>query len=437
MFLDRVEMEVTGGRGGDGSRSFRREKYVPQGGPDGGDGGRGGHVILRAEEHLATFHPYRYHHHFRAETGGNGEGGNRRGKRGEDLILPVPVGTVVLNKATGDALADLAHPGDTYVAAKGGPGGRGNARFKSATERTPRFAEKGAPGEVASLRLELKLLADVGLVGLPNAGKSSLLAAMSHARPKVADYAFTTLEPEVGVVESDEESCVVADLPGLIEGAHEGRGLGFAFLRHVERCRLLLHVVDVGSKEGQQALQDIASIEREVGLYRADILERPMLYFLNKVDLTQGGERAAEVARDLAALHPGRGVYSGSAATGMGVAELISAMLATVARAPAPPPVEVVVRHEPGPAAFEIVAEDGAYRVLGKAVERHAAMADIANPEAARRFAGYLRRIGVERALREHGAADGDTILIGPVELELEPDQGTEDEAGKGSEDPE
>lgn len=437
MFLDRVEIEVAGGRGGDGSRSFRHEKYIPQGGPDGGDGGRGGHVILRADEHLATFQPYRYHHHFRAETGGGGEGGNRRGKRGEDMVLAVPVGTVVLDKATGDTLADLAHPGDTFVAAKGGPGGRGNASFKSATERSPRFAENGAPGEGASLRLELKLLADVGLVGLPNAGKSSLLAAMSRARPKVGDYAFTTLEPEVGVVESQGATCVVADLPGLIEGAHEGKGLGFQFLRHVERCRLLLHVVDVGTKAVDEALSDIAAIEREVGLYREDVLRRPMLYFLNKVDLTEGRSHAAEVARALHEAHPERDVFLGSAATGQGVGELVAAMLVAVQEAPPPPPVEVTVRGGLGADAFEIVKEDRAFRVLGKAVERHAAMADIENPEAARRFARYLRRLGVERALRERGAMNGDTILIGPVELELEPDAGAEEEAGIGSERPE
>lgn len=437
MFLDRVEIEVAGGRGGDGSRSFRHEKYIPQGGPDGGDGGRGGHVILRADEHLTTFQPYRYHHHFRAETGGGGEGGNRRGKRGEDLVLAVPVGTVVLDKATGDTLADLAHPGDTFVAAKGGPGGRGNASFKSAIERSPRFAERGAPGEGASLRLELKLLADVGLVGLPNAGKSSLLAAMSHARPKVGDYAFTTLEPEVGVVESEGESCVVADLPGLIEGAHEGKGLGFQFLRHVERCRLLLHVVDVGTKAVDEALSDIASIEREVGLYREDVLRRPMLYFLNKVDLTDGKSHAAEVARALQETHPERAAFPGSAATGEGVSELVEAMLTAVQEAPPPPPVEVTVRGGLGTDAFEIVKEDRAFRVLGKAVERHAAMADIENPEAARRFARYLRRLGVERALRDHGAVNGDTILIGPVELELEPDADAQEEAGIGSERPE
>lgn len=425
LFLDRVELFLRSGDGGAGAKSFRHEKYVAQGGPDGGDGGRGGHVILRVAEGLTTLSAYRFKHHFRAETGGGGEGGNRHGRDGADVVLDVPPGTVVIDKATERTLFDLTHPGETAIVAKGGRGGRGNARFKSPVERRPRFAERGEPGVEIAVRLELKLLADVGLVGLPNAGKSSLLAAMSRAHPKIGDYPFTTLSPELGVVEAEDVSFVVADLPGLIEGAHEGRGLGHEFLRHVERCRLFVHVVDVGTKSADEALEGIRSIEEEMAAYRPDLIERARLFFLNKTDLPDGAECAGRVRKALG-LADGD-IVTGSAATGDGVRPIILRLIERLAQLPPPAPQVVEGPLLKDASAFEVHREAKGFRVEGVTVCRRVAMTDLGNPEAVRRLGRYLKRKGVEEALWLEGARDGDAVTFGDVTLELRRDE--EDEA--------
>ncbi len=320
MFVDEAVITVAAGDGGDGCVSFRREKYVPRGGPDGGDGGHGGSVILTADPGMNTLLAYRYQPHLRAARGRHGEGALRAGRSGEDIVTPVPIGTVVYERDGATPLADLSEPGQTFVAARGGRGGRGNARFAGPTNRAPRRREEGRPGEVRTLRLELKLLADVGLVGLPNAGKSTLISRVSAARPKVAAYPFTTLVPHLGVVEAGADSFIVADLPGLIEGAHGGVGLGDRFLRHVERCRLLLHLVDPTAL-GRDPVADIHLIERELEAYHPDLLRKPRVLVLTKADIVQDHgpvERAqAHAARR------GFRCFRVSSVTGQGLDELV------------------------------------------------------------------------------------------------------------------
>lgn len=320
MFVDEVRVYVEAGSGGNGCIAFRREKYVPKGGPSGGDGGRGGDIRLRAEAGLSTLHDYRYRRHLRAGRGGHGSGDNRHGADGEALILPVPVGTVVRDAVSGKVLGDLAQPGQELVVAKGGRGGRGNASFAGPTRRTPRFAEAGQPGEARWVVLELKLLADAGLVGMPNAGKSSLLASLSAARPKVADYPFTTLEPCLGVVEvPGGGSFVLADIPGLIEGAHEGKGLGDRFLRHIERTRVIVHVLDLGAPPERDLYEDYRTIERELEAYRPELARRPRVVVANKVDLPGAEERW----RGVQVRMPGAEVIPVSALTRQGLPEMV------------------------------------------------------------------------------------------------------------------
>ncbi|MBX6423756.1 GTPase ObgE [Thermosulfurimonas sp. F29] len=321
-FVDRVKIHVKAGDGGHGCVSFRREKYVPRGGPDGGDGGDGGDVILVADSQLHTLYDFYHRVHFRAENGRPGMGKKMTGRDGEDLILRVPVGTVVRDAETGEILGDLVQPGQRLVVARGGKGGRGNARFATPTNQAPRYAEPGKPGEERWLVLELKLIADVGLVGLPNAGKSTLLSRISAARPKIADYPFTTLQPNLGVVSlSDERTFVVADLPGLIEGAHQGVGLGLEFLRHVERTRVLLQLVDAASPD---PLHDFEVVEREMAHYQPELLRKPRAVALNKIDLIPERAVLNPVREKIEARgHP---VYLISAATGEGIRELLEGL---------------------------------------------------------------------------------------------------------------
>ena len=293
MFIDEAKIWVKAGDGGNGCVAFRREKYVPRGGPSGGDGGDGGDVALESTEHLNTLLPFRYNREFRAERGRHGEGSNCHGREGEDTVIRVPVGTILYDEESGERLFDFAAPGQRFLIARGGRGGRGNARFATSTNRAPRRADPGQPGEERRLRLELKLLADVGLVGFPNAGKSTLISRLSAAHPKIADYPFTTLEPCLGVVAAgDEESFVLADIPGLIEGAHAGHGLGTRFLRHIERTRLLVHLVDV-SETGRDPAQDFRVIRNELGSYSAALLEKPVVVVANKLDQRGAAARAA------------------------------------------------------------------------------------------------------------------------------------------------
>jgi len=331
MFIDRARVHVTAGSGGNGCVAFRREKFVPKGGPSGGDGGRGGDVALEADPDLNTLLSFRYKREFRAGRGAHGEGAGRAGRSGRDVVIAVPVGTTVVDDATGEAVADLVRPREHVVVARGGRGGRGNAHFATPTHRAPREAEPGRPGEDRWLRLELRLLADVGLVGLPNAGKSSLLARISAARPKIADYPFTTTEPVLGVVPlPDAPGIVVADIPGLIEGAHRGAGLGHEFLRHIERTRVLVHLVDLSAPD---PLGAVATIERELELHAPVLAERPVVLAGNKIDLPEARSRtetfiAAQTAR-------GRTALAISAATGEGVPALLRAVV-TLLRATAP-----------------------------------------------------------------------------------------------------
>jgi GTP-binding protein len=325
MFIDRAKIHVQGGNGGNGVTAFRREKFVPRGGPSGGDGGRGGDVILVADASLNTLLHLRYNPRHIAPRGLHGEGSNRSGHTGEDLVVTVPVGTQIFDSETNDLLTDLAHDGDRWIAAKGGRGGFGNAHFATSTNRAPRYHQEGGKGEERDLQLELKLLADVGLVGFPNAGKSTLISTVSAAKPKIADYPFTTLEPNLGVVDlGDFRTFVIADIPGLIEGAHTGAGLGDRFLRHVERTKLLLHLVDVSSISGRETVSDYATVNHELASYNPELAERPQFVVATKVDALDEPERLeslrAQVEKD------GKPFFVISSATREGVRELVNAI---------------------------------------------------------------------------------------------------------------
>ena len=426
MFVDEVTIEVAGGQGGDGVTSFHREKYRPRGGPDGGDGGRGGDVVLLADPSVGTLVEYHFHPHQRAGRGRHGQGSNRKGADGEDRVLRVPVGTVVRD-ADGRLLADLARPGMRFVAARGGRGGRGNAAL-SAGRRLARFHEKGEPGQQRRLTLELRLLADAGLVGFPNAGKSSIVRRASAARPKVADYPFTTLEPVLGVVRAGEHDYVMADVPGLVPGAAQGRGLGHRFLRHVARSAVLVHVIDLaaGEVDPERAPErDLAALEAELAAFDPELAARPALVAANKVDLPEGRARLAEA--EAAAGRRGLACYPVSAATGEGVPALLVAIGAAVAqvrqaRLAEPEAGSVVVEPE---RPIEVVREGaGRYRVLGDRPERWVAMTDLGNEEAVAALQRRFRRAGVEDLLAAAGAVPGDEVLVGEVAFEYAPTAG-------------
>jgi GTP-binding protein len=420
MFLDRVRIWLQAGNGGDGAATFRREAHVPRGGPDGGDGGRGGSILLRVDPGQTTLRDFRYRHHFRARPGGRGERARRHGRAGEDLVLDLPPGTAVYDDATGALLADLLATGQSVVAARGGRGGRGNTHFATPTHQAPRHAERGEPGEERWVRLELRLIADVGLVGLPNAGKSTLLAALTAARPKIADYPFTTLEPNLGVLELDDgRRPTVADVPGLIEGASEGAGLGHAFLRHVERTRVLVQVVDGAARDPEW---DYRVIRDELAAHDPALLERPILVAFNKIDLPPAA--AAWPRFRASRAQAGVPTVAVAAATGLAIEELVAALArllpdaATLAAPPEPAGV-IVHRIEPGDQPVSISREpDGAYRVHGGRIERLAKRFDFSIDESVGRFQRELERLGVEAELRRSGVKDGDLVRIGDHELE-------------------
>jgi len=415
-FIDEAEITVAAGDGGDGIVAWRREKYVPKGGPAGGDGGHGGSIYLEATPELSTLVEFRYRRKFAAEDGKPGGTSNKSGRSGDDLIVAVPVGTLVFrvrDDGAQDFVADLNASGARVLAAKGGRGGLGNQHFATSVRQAPRFAEHGEPGERFALRLELRLLADCGIVGMPNAGKSTLLSVVSAARPKIADYPFTTLEPQLGVVRvADEESFVMVDVPGLVHGAHEGVGLGDQFLKHIERTRALVHLLD-GAKSLDEILAEKATIESELEAWNPKLLEKPRLLVLNKLDLPDA--RAA--LPELRERFPGvRGI---SAATGEGVRDLIHAVARTIESAPLPQAVPPPVRIElSAPDAFVIERrDDGTFVILGERVERLAAMTNFDSDEALARFERALERMGVEKRLSEMGAVEGDTVRIGPYEF--------------------
>ncbi len=422
MFVDKARIYVKGGDGGRGAVAFRREKYVPFGGPSGGDGGDGGDVILKVDEGLRTLVDFKYQRHFRAGRGQHGGGKNKHGARGEDLVIKVPPGTLVRDADTGEVLADLVEPGQECLVARGGRGGRGNARFASARRKAPRFAEKGEPGEERHLSLELKVLADVGLVGFPNAGKSTLISRISAAKPKIADYPFTTLTPNLGVVtRGPGRSFTVADIPGLIEGAHLGSGLGHEFLRHIERTRLLVHVLDLSDMTGRDPVEDFHKINRELELYSPALARREQIVCANKLDLPEARDKLARLTREL----EGRRVVGISAVTGEGVERLLDLIEERLKVLEERVEIEDVGRSVEKVYSLKdlrpwfIEEEDGRWVVRGKVVERLAAMTDFENEEAVRYFHHRLRRMGVERALREAGVSDGDTVSIGDIEFEF------------------
>ena len=416
-FVDECGLNVCGGDGGAGSVSFRREAHVPMGGPDGGDGGHGGSVWLVADHNVASLIAFRDHPHRRAESGTHGMGKKRHGKRGEDLEVHVPEGTVARDNDSGAVLADLVHHGDRWLAARGGQGGRGNARFLSNRRRAPSFAEQGEHGEERWLRLELKLMADVALVGFPNVGKSTLISRISAAKPKIADYPFTTLEPNLGVVRLDDATeYVVADIPGLIEGASEGKGLGHQFLRHIERARVLVLLLDLAAVDGHTPADQERILLNELEQYRPELVERPRLAV---------GSRA-----DLEGLVPGTSDTSGfdglrvSAVTGEGLPQLTGRLADLVRAARAAEEVtEGFVVHRPLGEGVRIErADDGAFVVIGRQAERAVALSDLTNPEALDYAQHRLRSLGVDRALARAGARAGDRVRIGRVELDYEED---------------
>jgi GTPase len=419
VFRDQIKIFVRSGSGGAGSRHFRREKFVPRGGPDGGDGGRGGSVYAVADAGLNTLYRYVHQRHFRAEPGGNGSERNRHGAAGRDLLIPVPVGTVVHDES-GVLLGDLAVLGRRLMVARGGRGGLGNTHFATATYQAPRVAEKGEPGEERTLILELKLIADVGIIGLPNGGKSTLLSVISAARPKIADYPFTTLSPNLGVAVSDDYSFVVADIPGLIEGAHEGLGLGHDFLRHVERTSVLIHVVDGADGDVATVLEHIAVIDRELALYRADLADRPQVIAVNKQDLPESQDNWAGIAAALTAR--GLTAFPISAATGHGIEALLRAVRRLLEEARArqavatPVPETLVIPPEIQELRIEVL-KGGGFRVHNRRAERAVAMTEMDNEEGLDRLQDLLRLFGVSKALEQAGVTDGDVVFIGDQEL--------------------
>ncbi|MCR5347769.1 MAG: GTPase ObgE [Fretibacterium sp.] len=431
-FVDLAKVMVKAGRGGNGALSFRREKFIPKGGPDGADGGQGGSVILEAVGGVVTLADFEYNRRFQAGHAGHGAGAMRTGANGEDLTVPVPCGTLVCDEE-GHILADLVEPGQKFVAARGGRGGRGNAHFATSTRRTPRFAEKGDPGEERTLTLELKLIADVGLVGFPNAGKSSILAAVSGAKPRIAGYPFTTLSPNLGVLAVDDQQIVVADVPGLIEGAHEDKGLGLQFLRHVERTRALLHVVDLSEPD---VLGNLEVVRQEFRAYGADLDSRPCLVVGNKTDLPGTEENARLLKEEMA--RRGTPCLLVSALTGEGIPELIREVVALVRAAPRPAGT-VTLADAPSPAVQELPRRrgrggtpdpveiirlpDGRFRVEHRNLETAVGRINFEQEDAMLKFSRLLKRLSVEEALEAAGAREGDWVLIGDEEFEFQPDR--------------
>ncbi|MEV5602068.1 GTPase ObgE [Streptomyces sp. NPDC052299] len=415
-FVDRVELHVAAGNGGHGCASVHREKFKPLGGPDGGNGGRGGDVTLVVDQSVTTLLDYHHHPHRKATNGQPGGGDHRTGKEGQDLVLPVPDGTVVLDRQ-GNVLADLVGQGTAFVAGQGGRGGLGNAALASARRKAPGFALLGEPGESRDIVLELKTVADVALVGYPSAGKSSLISVLSAAKPKIADYPFTTLVPNLGVVTAGETVYTIADVPGLIPGASQGKGLGLEFLRHVERCSVLVHVLDTATLESDRdPVSDLDMIEEELKLY-GGLEDRPRIVVLNKIDIPDGQDLADMIRPDLEAR--GYRVFEASAVARTGLKELSFALAGIIAEARASKPVEEATRIVIRPKAVDdagftvTLEEDGIYRVRGEKPERWVRQTDFNNDEAVGYLADRLARLGVEDQLRKAGARAGDGVAIG------------------------
>lgn len=421
MFIDRARIHIKAGDGGNGKVSFHREKYIAAGGPDGGDGGKGGDVVLIVDEGLRTLIDFKYKKKYAAEAGENGGAANCSGKGGKELVIKVPPGTLVRDEATGRILADMTKAGQRTVIAKGGKGGKGNQHFATSTRQVPSFAQAGNAGEEFRVGLELKLIADVGLVGFPNAGKSTILSMVTKADPKIADYPFTTLEPNLGVVSLDEgNSFVLADIPGLIEGAHEGVGLGYEFLRHVERTRLLIHVVDVAAVDGRDPVSDFETINEELRQYNPKLAERPQVIAANKVDLPEGQENLERFREAVEA--KGYKVFSISAAANKGIRELmfhVSSMLAElpeIALMPEDSEETVYTAEEEEP--FTVRKEGKVYIVEGNWVKKVVGSTNFNVFESIQYFQRSLRSKGVIDALEKLGISEGDTVKIFDIEFE-------------------
>ena len=417
MFLDIATIFVKPGNGGDGAVSFHTEKYVAKGGPDGGDGGKGGDIIFVADANSSTLIDFRFAKHFRAENGANGSGKNCTGRSGQDLVIKVPRGTVVKDKQTGDVLADIFYDDSRVVLFKGGRGGKGNAHFATSRRKAPRFSQTGEKTVEVELTLELKTIADVGLVGFPNVGKSTLLSVVSAARPKIADYHFTTLTPNLGVVAYGDGSFVMADIPGLIEGASQGAGLGTRFLRHIERVRLIVHVVDVSGCEERDPYDDFVKINKELGEYSEKLAALPQIVCANKCDIATEGQ-IAEFERKV-----GQKVIPISAATRMGVDELLAEISARLAELPKQQPLEVVERREEyvDPSSFTVdIAEDGAFVVTGPLVDKLTRTTILDDYGSFNYFQKRLTDAGVIAALLKAGMVEGDTVRIADTEFEYE-----------------
>ena len=425
MFIDRARISIESGSGGNGMSSFRREKYVPKGGPSGGDGGHGGAVILRATRNMNTLIDFRYRRIFKAKPGENGQSSNKFGKDANDLYIDVPLGTSVYDDESDKLLADLVADGEEYVALKGGRGGRGNARFATSANRAPKFAEQGEPGQERWLRLELKVLADVGIIGYPSVGKSSLIRKVSAAKPEVAAYPFTTLTPSLGVVRLDEErQFVMADIPGLIEGASKGVGLGHQFLRHVERSKVLLHMVDVTGSEGRDPLEDAEIINTELALYSDLLPQKRQLIVANKIDALSDVEALKTFTK--IQTEKGREVFPISTVTGKGIPALLQRtweVLQEVAMEPQEEPSvidEAIYDETPQPDFTVTRGDDAAYELHGRRIERLVGMTNFDDDYSVLRFQKIWRYMELDEFLREQGVKQGDTVRIGEVEFTFE-----------------
>ncbi|MEK3913966.1 GTPase ObgE [Paenibacillus sp. FSL H7-0331] len=429
MFIDKAKIYVKGGDGGDGLVAFRREKYVPDGGPGGGDGGNGGNVIFRVDEGLRTLVDFRYQKHFKADRGIKGRNKTQHGANAEDLIVRVPPGTVVINDDTHEIMADLTRHDQEVIVAKGGRGGRGNAKFATANNPAPEIAENGEEGQERWLVLELKVMADVGLVGFPSVGKSTLLSVVSAAQPKIAAYHFTTLTPNLGVVDvGDGRSFVMADLPGLIEGAHEGVGLGHEFLRHVERTRVVVHIIDMAATDGRDPFDDWQKINNELTLYSAKLGERPQIVVANKMDMPDAEVYLDEFTRQLAEVDPSIRVMPVSAVTKNGVQELLYKVADLLETIPDMPLLEDLVDlserkvfkfEAQDDEEFTIRRENDTFVIESPSIEKLIKRTNFSTQEAVERFARILRKKGIDQALRTRGAVDGQTIQIGDFEFEF------------------
>ena len=432
MFLDEVKIYVRSGDGGNGLVAFRREKYVPKGGPAGGDGGRGANVVFKVDEGLRTFMDYRYQKKFVAPNGENGMSKGMHGRKSKDLYLKVPPGTVIRDTDTGEVLADLVEHEQEVIVARGGRGGRGNCRFATPSNPAPEIAENGEPGEERNLTLELKLMADVGLVGYPSVGKSTLLSITSKAKPKIADYHFTTLAPNLGVVETrDHRSFVMADLPGLIEGASQGVGLGHQFLRHIERTKVIVHVIDMSATDGRDPYEDYKVINAELGEYNMRLLERPQVVVANKMDIPVASENLVEFKKRLAEDGEDVDIVEISAFTRNNIDSLLYKigdildntdpnMLYELDTEEESMENRVIYKHKPKDETFKITRDDtGAYVVSGPGIERAFLMTDFNRDASVRRFAQQMRSMGVDDALRERGCKNGDTVKILKGEFEF------------------